>query len=553
MTVGGVVAQAGQLIADRYQLEERIGSGAMGVVWRAQDELLRRTVAVKQLLVQSGVDGEEASARAMREGRIAARLQHPNAVTVYDAANVDGSPWLVMEFVPAPSLATVLAKRGKLGPGEVVRLGAQIASALAMAHANGIVHRDVKPGNVLLADDGTAKITDFGISRANDEAVLTATGLVCGTPAYLAPEVAKGDPPDPASDVFALGATLYTAVEGEPPFGFGDNTLALLHIVAAGKIRQPTVTGPLAPILLDMLAADPTARPTMPQARAALVKAAADITTVRAADQLAAARPDFPTVQGNGIPKVAPPPMARPGTPPPLAASPGAVRSGGAHLGGAQSGSAGSGSAHPGSAHPGSAGSGAGGPGTPPPGNQRTRVAPARRPEPPKRSKRASAAMIAIISVVALLVIVTGVIVTRAVNKSHNSAAAGNHPVTTTSGVNVAGANPGPGPVPTADYAQMRAELINYYTLLPSDTQDAWAYLAPNFRPKISYPEFQQFYATMSSVRVSDIVPVTKGTVDAVVTFTKAAGGTTHERYRFTFAVLSDKLLITSGIRLGNA
>ncbi|HEX4224046.1 MAG TPA: serine/threonine-protein kinase, partial [Pseudonocardiaceae bacterium] len=372
--VGGVVAQAGQLIAERYRLEERVGSGAMGVVWRAQDELLRRTVAVKQLLVQSGVDGAEANARAMREGRIAARLQHPNAVTVYDAADVDGSPWLVMEFVPAPSLATVLAQRGKLPAAEVVRMGAQIASALATAHANGIVHRDVKPGNVLLAEDGTAKITDFGISRANDEAVLTATGLVCGTPAYLAPEVAQGEAPDAASDVFALGATLYTAVEGQPPFGFGDNTLALLHVVAAGQIRPPTVTGPLAPVLISMLAADPSARPTMTQARAALLKAAADITTVRAADQLPPANADeVSTARVSGPPPAAP----RPVLPPP---------------------------------------------------EPRTRVV------VPGRSKRVNAGLIATICVVVLLVVVTGILATKVLNKPHNSNAAnaGSRPTVST-------------------------------------------------------------------------------------------------------------------------
>jgi serine/threonine protein kinase len=517
MTVGGVVAQAGELIADRYQLQERIGSGAMGVVWRAQDEVLRRTVAVKQLLVQSGVDGAEASARAMREGRIAARLQHPNAVTVYDAADVDGSPWLVMEFVPAPSLATVLAGRGKLTSGEVIRLGAQIASALAMAHANGIVHRDVKPGNVLLAEDGTAKITDFGISRANDEAVLTATGLVCGTPAYLAPEVAKGDPPDPASDVFALGATLYTAVEGEPPFGFGDNTLALLHIVAAGKIRQPTVTGPLAPILLDLLAADPDTRPTMAQARAALMKAAADITTVRAADQLAATRPDdFPTIQGNGTsaPRVASRPPAPMPAPAPRPVAQRQV--------------------------------------LPPPivPPQRTRVTPSQPPQPPKRPRRGNAGLIATICVVVLLVVVTGILATRMLTK-HDTNTAADHPASSTTGANQAGANAGP--VPTVDYTQMRAELIDYYTLLPNDTQDAWSCLAPNFRPKTTFADFQKFYAGMTSVGVKNIVPVAGNTVDAVVTFARAGGATTHERYRFTFEPGLDRLLIVSGVRLGSA
>jgi serine/threonine protein kinase len=492
MIVGGVVAEAGQLIADRYRLEERVGSGAMGVVWRAKDELLRRTVAVKQLLVQSGVDGAEASARAMREGRIAARLQHPNAVTVYDAADVDGSPWLVMEFVPAPSLATVLAQRGNLKPEVVIRLGAQIASALAAAHASGIVHRDVKPGNVLLAEDGTAKITDFGISRANNEAVLTATGLVCGTPAYLAPEVAKGEEPNPASDVFALGATLYTAVEGEPPFGFGDNTLALLHIVAAGQIRPPTVTGPLAPILVSMLAADPAARPTMAQARASLMKAAADITTVRAADQLPPANPDHvATARVGGTP-----PQARPMTPPPL-----------------------------------------------PRPDSRTRMA------APRREKRGHAGLIATISVVVLLVVVTGILATRMLNGANGSNANGGHTSTNsaTPPVPEVGMN-----TPKMTYANMRAELLKYYGLLPGDTEDAFGYLAPNFRPKVNFAGYQAFYESLSAVSIHDIVPDGPNSVNAVVTFVKMHGGTTHEPYHFVFTPGSDRLLIVSGARVGS-
>jgi serine/threonine protein kinase len=489
MIVGGVVAEAGQLIADRYRLEERVGSGAMGVVWRAQDELLRRTVAVKQLLVQSGVDGSEASARAMREGRIAARLQHPNAVTVYDAADVDGSPWLVMEFVPAPSLATVLAQRGNLKPDVVIRLGAQIASALAAAHAAGIVHRDIKPGNVLLAEDGTAKITDFGISRANNEAVLTATGLVCGTPAYLAPEVAKGEEPNAASDVFALGATLYTAVEGEPPFGFGDNTLALLHVVAAGQIRPPTVTGPLAPILVSMLAADPAARPTMAQARASLMKAAADITTVRAADQLPPAVP-----QPMAVPQ--PIAAARPMAPPPL-----------------------------------------------PRPDSRTRVT------VPRRAKRGNAGLIATISVVVLLVVVTGILATRMLNGPHSSNAHGGHPSTssTTPPVPEVGMD-----TPKMTYANMRAELIKYYGLLPGDTRDAFDYLAPDFRPKVDFDQYQAFYASLSAVSIHDIVPDGSNSVNAMVTFVKAHGGTTHELYHFVFTTGSDRLLLVSGARAGS-
>ncbi|HJP79435.1 MAG TPA: serine/threonine-protein kinase [Pseudonocardiaceae bacterium] len=494
MIVGGVVAQAGHVIADRYRLEERIGSGAMGVVWRAHDQLLRRTVAVKQLLVQSGVDDEEASARAMREGRIAARLQHPNAVTVYDAADVDGSPWLVMEFVPAPSLAAVLAQRGKLGSGEVIRLGAQIASALATAHANGIVHRDVKPGNVLLAEDGTAKITDFGISRANNEAVLTATGLVCGTPAYLAPEVAKGEEPNPASDVFALGSTLYTAVEGEPPFGFGDNTLALLHIVAAGQIRPLTVTGPLAPILTGMLAADPADRPTMAQARAQLVKAAGDITTVRVVEQQAQANADeLVTARVTNQPPAALPPAA----PAPMPR----IR------------------------------------------DSRTRVT--RTDE----RRRGSAGLIATICVVVLLVVVTGILATRALNQPHGGNAGGSHSSSGSTTPNVP--EVGVDPAAKLDYSHMRVALNNYYALLPGDPNDAFDLLSPGYQKKTGFQNFVKFYAGINQVTVRDILPLGPGNVSGVVTFVKEGGGTTHELYHFTFTIDHDKLLMSNAVRVG--
>jgi len=266
-----------RLVADRYRLDERIGSGAMGVVWRAHDERLDRTVAVKQLLLQPGLspgEAEESRARAMREGRIAARLQHPHAISVFDVAlgpdgegGEDGQPWLVMEYLPSRSLATVLAEQGPLPPREVARIGRQIADALAAAHAAGIVHRDVKPGNVLLGENGTVKITDFGISRASWDVTVTRTGVLAGTPAYFAPEVARGEAPSPASDVFSLGSTLYTAVEGTPPFGLDDNTLALLRSVAEGKVRPPRNAGPLSPLLLHLLRYDPAQRPAMTEAR----------------------------------------------------------------------------------------------------------------------------------------------------------------------------------------------------------------------------------------------------------------------------------------------
>ncbi|WP_026316275.1 serine/threonine-protein kinase [Actinokineospora enzanensis] len=259
-----------RLVAGRYRLERRIGSGAMGVVWQGVDERLGRPVAVKKLLLPPGLpedEAEEAVARCKREGRIAARLHHPNAIAVFDVVDEDGVPCLIMEYLPSVSLAIALAERGPLGAGEVARIGSQVAAALAAAHAVGVVHRDIKPGNILLGDDGSVKITDFGISRATDDVTVTKTGLIAGTPAYLAPEVAVGRDPSAASDVFSLGSTLYAATEGEPPFGLSENTLGLLHAVASGKINPPARSGPLTDVLVALLAADVTERPSAAKAR----------------------------------------------------------------------------------------------------------------------------------------------------------------------------------------------------------------------------------------------------------------------------------------------
>ena len=321
------------MIAGHYRVLDRIGSGGMGVVWRARDGRLQRVVAIKQLLLQPGLTASEtanAHQRTLREARIAARLQHTNAIVVLDVAEHQGEPCLVLEYMASRSLAAVLAERGTLPAADVAEIGSQVASALAAAHAAGIVHRDVKPGNILIDDTGLAKITDFGVSRAVGDATLTQTGMMAGTPAYLAPEVARGQEPTPASDVFSLGATLYAAVEGRSPFGTTQNQLAMLHAAAAGYVAPPRQAGSLASVLTDLLREDPARRPDMAQAISALAAAARGSGAARPPSLLSGPgagasggspprtllHTAAPTPTAVARPSVAPPPPAPGRTPP---------------------------------------------------------------------------------------------------------------------------------------------------------------------------------------------------------------------------------------------
>ena len=256
---------AADLIAGRYRVLRAIGRGAMGTVWLCTDELLNRDVAVKQIGALPGEPSVE-NARAMREARSAAALNHENAVSIFDVVDHDGTPWLVMEYVEGKTLADVIRDDGPIPPERVAAIGAQLADALAQAHQLGIVHRDVKPANVMMTADGRAKISDFGIARHDQDEQLTQIGMVTGTPAYFAPELARGAEPSRPADVYALGATLYAAVEGRTPYESESNPINLLRKIDTTQPRPVHHAGPLRPALAGLMAPDPESRWTMIEA-----------------------------------------------------------------------------------------------------------------------------------------------------------------------------------------------------------------------------------------------------------------------------------------------
>jgi tRNA A-37 threonylcarbamoyl transferase component Bud32 len=268
-------------VGGRYRLDRSIGSGGMGTVWQGTDELLGREVAVKEVRFPPEVgeqEQEELRQRTMREARATARLSHPNVVTTYDVVEDGGRPYIVMELLPARSLSAVLREDGPLPPHRVAEVGLAMLSALETSHGQGVVHRDVKPGNVLIMPDGRAVLTDFGIATMAGDPALTSTGVVLGSPAYMAPERARGRTPGPEADLWSLGATLYAAVEGRPPYD-AENALGILTKVISDPVQPPSVDGPLREAILGLLAKDPVERMDIPACRALLTRAAADRST----------------------------------------------------------------------------------------------------------------------------------------------------------------------------------------------------------------------------------------------------------------------------------
>ncbi|MFI1222776.1 MULTISPECIES: protein kinase domain-containing protein [unclassified Streptomyces] len=255
---------AGLVLAGRYRLGDVLGRGGMGKVWRAHDEVLHRTVAVKELtagLYVAEADRLVLHARTQKEARAAARITHPGVVTVHDVIEYDNRPWIVMQYVDGPSLADAAKESGEVAPREAARIGLHVLSALRAAHGAGVLHRDVKPGNVLLARDGQVLLTDFGIAAIEGDSTITRTGELVGSIDYLAPERVRGGDPGPASDLWSLGATLYTAVEGTSPFRRA-SPIATMQAVVTDEPPAPVNAGPLGAVITALLRKDPADRPS---------------------------------------------------------------------------------------------------------------------------------------------------------------------------------------------------------------------------------------------------------------------------------------------------
>jgi serine/threonine protein kinase len=478
-----------RLIAGRYRLATKLGRGGMGVVWQAYDERLHRKVAVKRLLMPAELTGsqaEEAMRRATREGRIAAKLQHRNAVAVYDVDHEDGYSYLIMEYLPSRSLSQVLAERGPLSVAETAEIGVQVADALDCAHAAGVVHRDVKPGNILLGHDGTAKITDFGISRAVEEAGATTSGLVVGTPAYLSPEIAKGEHATFSSDVYSLGATLYAALEGTPPSGSSDNAMALLHKVASGELTAPAHAGPLTPLLTRMLNLDPPQRPTMAEVRdtlAALLQAPAAVAaTTLEPPEVQADEPDAVTERVE--PRPSEPRSAKRRVA--LLVATGLVALAGGVLAVLLT-------------------------------QDRENTTDAA-PQPPATSSMPSSD----IPVSA---------------RPFTSTTLSDTPPPATSQAPATSQPPATNPPPDDGSSSLSAVITDYYALMPGNLQEGWNRLTPRYQqnPAGGRSGYQTFWNRIRTARISGVTPLAANVLEATVEYDFKDGRVVRERHRYVF------------------
>ncbi|SDC73746.1 serine/threonine-protein kinase [Streptomyces prasinopilosus] len=264
--------ESARLLAGRYRLGDVLGRGGMGTVWRAEDETLGRTVAVKELRFPSSIDEEEKRrliTRTLREAKAIARIRNNSAVTVFDVVQEDDRPWIVMELVEGKSLAEAIREDGLLEPRRAAEVGLAVLDVLRSAHREGILHRDVKPSNVLIAEDGRVVLTDFGIAQVEGDPSITSTGMLVGAPSYISPERARGHKPGPAADLWSLGGLLYASVEGTPPYDKG-SAIATLTAVMTEPLEEPKNAGPLRDVIYGLLAKDPAQRLDDAGARAML-------------------------------------------------------------------------------------------------------------------------------------------------------------------------------------------------------------------------------------------------------------------------------------------
>ena len=489
-----------QTIAGRFRVERPVGRGGMGAVWLGTDERLNRQVALKQVI--SRADEPVDHSRALREARSLAALNHRNVVAVYDVVEDGDQLWLVMEYIPGRTLADLL-EQGPLSLEDAVRIGAQVADGLVAAHERGLVHRDVKPANILVTDEGVAKIGDFGIAMMLEDPRLTASGLVTGTPGYFAPELARGEQPTAAADVWALGATLYTAVEGRGLFPGHENALALLNEIASQQPPQPERAGFLTEPIVRALDQDPASRWSMADLAHVLrrleEKHATTHTRISTAAWPAAGSAEGTSTQEN--PVAAPAPTPTPTEP-----------------------SEPSGKSHP-------------------------RAVPDR-PSRPRR-KRGLAGLLAL----AVLVVVVGAGFLLFGGGNGNGSDGATEPKGSRSGSTTSGSKDSQGGGSSSgtsggDSSGASTDeerfVDDYYAALPGDTRAGWSSLTPGFRDEIgSYGDYRGFWRTISSVEVTDTRSAGDGAVDVDLTYTKSDGSSEDETRRIYLEHDGDDFLIS--------
>ncbi len=497
-----------ELIGGRYRVQSAIGQGGMGTVWLCRDETLHRDVAVKQVGLLPGESVTD-SARALREARSSAGLSHRNVVTVFDVVEDSGHIWLVMEHVPGRSLSEIIKEDGPLGPAVVADIGAQIADGLAAAHAAGTMHRDVKPGNVLIREDGVAKVSDFGIARNAGDPALTQSGFLTGTPSYFSPELARGADPGPGTDVWALGATLYAAVEGRSPYEQRSNPVAVLHDITSGQPPRPQRADFLEPALLRMMDRNPDSRWSMEDAGHALHRLAdshrPEGTLENTVVTAVPARSDEPAADPTPTPTPTPTPRAAPA---PVAAPAG---------------------------------------------------------DDDRRSRRRGP-VYAVLIAAALLLVLGGIAYAasqrgddpgpnEAAGSDSASATSSKQPTKSSSGSPSAEDTPSEDTdspsassstsAPANGAAAKESFLHDYFSAAPGGTDEGWAMLTPAYQAQTGRDSYDGFWSTIESVDVSQVDASGGGnTVDATLTYHKTNGEQTTERHQLELSPSGDSFKI---------